>query len=135
MIIYKAPDEFLLKFYQWACADYRREIEEGFPLLRGIENRTTYGLLGLMQSLPKAKQAALASGLLKRFHTRAVEILGQKILPQEQQLIEQWQKCFGVINHLEQKRMAAARNLGASLDRKERMKILGHIRKELHEPY
>jgi hypothetical protein len=55
MVIYKAPDEFLVKLYEWARADFRREIEEGFPLLRGIENRTTYGIIGIMESLPKAK--------------------------------------------------------------------------------
>ncbi|HEY7326344.1 MAG TPA: hypothetical protein VH592_01795 [Gemmataceae bacterium] len=133
--IYKAPDEFVVKLYQWSCADFRREIEEGFPLLRGVENRTSYGLVGLMESLPKDKQFAFASFLLQRFHQRAIEILGEKRVTIEQPILEQWNQIFQVINHREQERLQRERTLGPLLKGKEKAAIVRRVRQELHEPY
>jgi hypothetical protein len=135
MIILKAPDEFVVKLYRWACADFRREMEEGFPLLRGIENPTTYGLLSVMESLPQAKRFILASGLLKRFHTRAVEILGEEISAEQHELFGLFSKSFEVSNRLQRERWDTARKVGPMLERKQRKKIPDHVKKELHEPF
>lgn len=135
MIILKAPDEFIAKLYRWACADFRREIDEGFPLLRGIENPTTYGLLTVKESLPQAKRSILASGLLKRFHTRAVELLGEKISAEEHELVELFTKSFESINRRQRERWDTAGNLGPVLEPRQRKTIPAHVRKELHEPF
>jgi hypothetical protein len=135
MIIYKAPDEFLLKLYRWACADFQREMEEGFPLLRGIENPTTYGLLSVMESLPRDKRVILASGLLLRFHTRAAEVLGEKISAEQRELFEPFFKSFEASNRLLRARWDAAPKLGPELERKQRKKLVGRVKTELHEPY
>jgi len=134
MIIHKAPDAFVVSLYGWACADFRREIEEGFPLLRGVENPTTYGLLSVMESLPNARRLLLASGLLKRFHPRAVEILGEKISTEEHELIELFLKSFASTPLLRE-RWARAPKLGPPLERKQRKKIVEQVKKELREPY
>jgi hypothetical protein len=135
LTVYKAPDEFLVKLYRWARADFQREIDEGFPLLRGIDGRTTYGLLGLMESLPAAERLAFVSFLLRRFHQRAAEVLGERETGDERRFQEMFSNTFQTINHLEQQRLEQARGLGPLLEGKERDAIIKRVREELHEPH
>jgi hypothetical protein len=134
MNILKAPDEFVAKLYRWSCQDFQREMDEGFPLLRGIEGPTTYCLLSLLESLPKDKRLVLVSGLLKRFHTRAVALLGETVSAEQQELFERFSKSFEVVNRLQRERWDAARKLGPPLEPKQRMKIVDCVKNELHEP-
>jgi hypothetical protein len=135
MNILKAPDEFVLKLYRWACADFQRELDEGFPLLRGIENPTTYCLLTLMESLPKDKRLLLVSGLLKRFHVRAAQLLGETISAEENEFFERLSNSFAVVNSFQQQRWEAARKFGPPLEPKQRKKIVQKVKSELHEPW
>ncbi len=134
-IAYRAPDEFLVKLYQWARADFHREMAEGFPLLRGIDNRTTYGLLGLMEPLPAAERLAFARFLLRRSHQRAAEVLGEKDTGDERRFQEMFSNTFGVLSHLERERQQKAMGLGPLLEGKARDAIIQRVKEELHEPY
>jgi hypothetical protein len=135
MNILKAPDEFVVKLYRWACADFQREMEEGFPLIKGIESPTTYCLLTLMDSLSKDKRLIFASGLLKRFHIRAVQLLGDTISAEQHGLFERLSSSFAVTNPLLRQRWDTAPKLGPTLEPKQRRKIIDRVRDELHEPY
>jgi hypothetical protein len=134
-IVYKAPDEFLVKLYRWARADFQREIDADFPLLRGVEGRTTYGLLSLMESLPAAERPPFVSFLLRRAHQRAAEVLGERGAGDEGRFQELFSNTFQTINHFEQERQERARGLGPLLEGKARDAIIQRVREELREPH
>ncbi len=135
MIIYKAPDEFLVRFYRWSCADFRREIDQGFPLFGLlVPDLTVYRLLALMESLPPARQTILASALLKRSHARAVEILGEQQSEEEKHHEELFINAMGAASHFETTRWQSSKVPGSELDRKERKLLLVHVKKEFNKP-
>jgi hypothetical protein len=133
---YMVPDELLVRLYRWARADFQREIEEGFPLIREVDGRTTYALLGVMESLSEPERSRLASYLLKRHHQRAVEVLGEDHTTDGQEVFEQeLANAFRVINHFEQERAQRAQSLGRLLGGYQvRQAVIKQLKKELVEP-
>ncbi len=67
-------DQFLVRFYNWAKEDSRREFTEGFPFIRQIRNLATLRFLHFAESLQKRERTVLSSALLKRSHQRAIEL-------------------------------------------------------------
>lgn len=88
MDLEKAKDEFAVRYYQWAMEDFRREMREGFPLLRKIKGSASLRLVTLMQSLGQDEQILLSSGLVKRFHRRATNLLKEPLTAQEDSLCQ-----------------------------------------------
>src|ERR1700722_9795978 len=77
MIFSQAKQEFQIRYYEWATAEFEREIHESFPKLRLFTTGPISQLYQFMQGIDGGKQLLLAHALLKRFHPDAVEALGQ----------------------------------------------------------
>jgi hypothetical protein len=68
-------DEFLVRFYHWSTEFSRHEFGGDFPIIGRIKSPTVQRLLSFARSLNGEERFVLCSALLKRFHTRAVEVL------------------------------------------------------------
>ena len=53
------------RFYQWALLDFRREIEQEFPLLRRVADPTPMRVIAIMNSRPREEQFRLCSCLVR----------------------------------------------------------------------
>lgn len=82
MDVYQARQEFNIRYYRWACADFEREIEESFPSFRSFKDGSPRKTCQFMQRLNKEQQLALAYALLHRFHPLAVQALGVSCSPE-----------------------------------------------------
>jgi hypothetical protein len=76
--------EFSLRYYRWALQDFKREIAEGFPFLKGFKTGPPAAVVEMMSRSTRGEQLALASALLKRFHKNAVEAAGDQITAEEE---------------------------------------------------
>ena len=83
-------DQFLVRFYQWARKDMVRESREGFPFVRRIANPAASRFLEFAISLREPDASAFYSGIVKRAHRRAVELLREFPSPEEMSLLEQY---------------------------------------------
>jgi hypothetical protein len=117
----RAQDKFALNFYRWAQAEFAREIAEEFPVIRRIQHPMPLEFLTKMQTLAQSARQLLASALLKRAHSRAVQLSGEVISAEEAQLLESWYRpvviSTGIGRGTERK---------ASLNRQSFRKLLRH---------
>jgi hypothetical protein len=79
-----AQAEFKLRYYRWALQDFRREIDESFPFLKGFKTGSPADVLESMSGRSRSEQLTLASALVKRFHKDAVEAAGDQMTPEEE---------------------------------------------------
>ena len=90
MDIQEVYNQFTIRYYHWAQADFQREIASGFPLLRQIKDKyLLLRVLPTIESLPVEDQYHLASALVKRFHAKAVKLLNTEMTEKEK-LLYQW---------------------------------------------
>jgi hypothetical protein len=85
-------DEFLVRFYQWARQDMLRESREGFPFVRRIANPVARRFVEFAASLKEPDAFAFYSGIVKRAHRRAVELLQNRPTPEETAVLEQYKE-------------------------------------------
>lgn len=71
-----AADEFAVRYYRWALADARREVEENFPLLRAVKAALPMRAVAYLESLAGDERLRAATALVKRNHRRAVALTG-----------------------------------------------------------
>ncbi len=83
MAFSEAQQEFRIRYYWWATAEFEREIHESFPNLRLFKAGPISQLYQFMQRIDGGKQLVLAHALLKRFHPDAVEALAQSCSAEE----------------------------------------------------
>jgi hypothetical protein len=83
MTFSKAQQEFQIRYYWWATAEFEREIHESFPNLRLFKAGPISQLYQFMQGIDGGKQLVLAHALLKRFHPDAVKALAQSCSAEE----------------------------------------------------
>ena len=69
-------DEFAVRYYRWALADARREVEENFPLLRTVKAALPMRAVAYLESLAGDERLQAATALVKRNHRRAVALTG-----------------------------------------------------------
>jgi len=81
-----AQQEFRIRYYLWAISEFEREINESFPTMRLFKAAWTYETYQFMQQLTKSDQLVLAHSLLKRFHSNAVQALGESCSAEEELL-------------------------------------------------
>jgi len=86
-------DQFLVRFYDWAKEDARREFSEGFPFIRQIRNLATLRFLHFAESLEKRERTVFSSALLKRSHQRAVELQQDFPSAEETALLDRYSNC------------------------------------------
>jgi len=75
--------EFNSRYYRWALKDFKREIDEDFPFLKGFKTGSPVEVLEMMSNRNRSEQLALASALVKRFHKEGVEAAGDRMTADE----------------------------------------------------
>jgi hypothetical protein len=108
MTFSKAQQEFQIRYYWWATAEFEREIHESCPNLRLFKAGPISQLYQFMRRIDRGKQLVLAHGLLKRFHPDAVRALAQSCSAEESALRDEFDE-FG--------RKADVREAGTSAKR------------------
>jgi hypothetical protein len=73
-----------VRYYRWALQDFKREIDEDFPFLKGFKTGPPLEVLQMMSSRNRSEQLALASALVKRFHKEGLEAAGERITADEE---------------------------------------------------
>jgi hypothetical protein len=86
-------DEFLVRFYRWSTEFSRHEFDGDFPIVGRIKSPTVQRLLSFARSLKGEERFLLCSALLKRFHTRAAEILDDFPSTEETALLSRYSEA------------------------------------------
>lgn len=84
----KARDEFALIFYRWAQADAKRQAAQQFPLFAFLRDPLAANYVKTYQTLTGNEKVRFLDGMVKRTHQRAVEISGEFITNEEQEVVE-----------------------------------------------
>src|ERR1039458_8735876 len=92
MTFSKAKQEFAVRYYLWGQSEFKKEIDESFPILRSFKAGIFGKRYRFMQQLDRREQLVLASGLLKRSNPDAVEALSENFTPEENALLTQLQE-------------------------------------------
>lgn len=82
-------DRIAERMYRLALEEFHEQVATGYPRLRQIQSIHVSGLLRFVLGLELPKQHALASGLIKRFHTRAVSLTAESPTPEEMALVSE----------------------------------------------
>jgi len=85
----KAKQEFAVRYYLWGQSEFKKEIEESFPIMRSFKAGRFGKHYRFMQQLDRREQLVLASGLLKKDNPDAVEALNESFTPEENALLIQ----------------------------------------------
>jgi hypothetical protein len=80
--------EFALRLYRWAGAEWKSELASDCARLMAVPSRTLRRVAERLLALPTSDRERAAAGLLKRFHSEAVTALGDRVLPEEQALVD-----------------------------------------------
>ena len=86
-------DLWAVRYYEWSRRRTEEEFRMGFRLLSLVLGRIAFQLIEYAATLDDARRKQLQVALPKRFHGRALSILGEKIDPGEADLID------GFLNH------------------------------------
>ena len=89
MTFSEAKQEFAVRHYLWGQFEFKREIDESFPLMRSFKAGRIWKRYRFMQQIDEREQLILASGLLKRANPDAVQALGESFTPDEETLLAQ----------------------------------------------
>jgi hypothetical protein len=86
MTFNEAQAEFAVRYYRWARGEFRREIEQGFPVLKRLKTRPSSLCLHWMAKLTPENQLKFGDGLAKRFRKEALQSTGEGL--------DDWQKAL-----------------------------------------
>ena len=87
-------NEFALRFYGWALRDARREFEQGFPFLNRIRSNVAVAFVDFVKKLPQDDWAIFRDALIKRTHHGALVLMGEKMMPTEEELLERFRAAM-----------------------------------------
>jgi hypothetical protein len=87
MTFSKAKQEFAIRHYLWGQSEFKKEIEESFPIMRSFKAGRFGKRYRFIQQLDRTEQLILASGLLKRANPDAVQALGESFTSGEEALL------------------------------------------------
>lgn len=93
MRVDEANDEFSVRYYRWALDDARKEVTNSMPLLRSLNTTLALRAVALLDALDDADRQVAATGLVKRFHPRAVEITREALTPAETFHVRRWESA------------------------------------------
>jgi hypothetical protein len=78
-----SQDEFALRYYRWSLLDSKRELDEGFPLVRLIRSSVASLFLEYAENLPEKEVRDLMAGGIKHLNPRGAELAGDSISEDE----------------------------------------------------
>jgi len=87
----------MVRYYRWALDDARREVQEGFPLLRGVKSTLVIRALGFLESFAEVERPRVATSLVKRSHRRAVGLTADSWGPEEEQVNRDYQDAMRIL--------------------------------------
>jgi hypothetical protein len=82
-------EPFLIRFYEWAAAEWEREIPAGLTRLKTLPCRALLTAAAVLDRRSKDEQHRIAGVLLKKFHPEWCSLLGRAATPEEGALFEQ----------------------------------------------
>lgn len=81
--------QFAINYYQWAKADFRREFDEGFPILSRLPCSASLNVPEFVATLPDDEQWRFALALLRRGrHRQGAELCGEFLSEKEHELLD-----------------------------------------------
>jgi len=84
MELEQTQEEFMVRYYRWALHDAQREVQEGFPFLRAIQDELVFNLLAFMDTLLEEDQVRYLLARVKLRHQKAVEVTGEYLRGEEE---------------------------------------------------
>jgi hypothetical protein len=85
----RARDAFAIAYLKWALQDAKKQSASGFPLLALLRDGLAREYVRFWAALSEERRDIFVSGMVKRFHKRAMELTGMTMSPEENRLIEQ----------------------------------------------
>ncbi len=83
--------QFVVSYYQWAKDQFRREFDEGFPILSKLRCSTSLTVREFISTLPDDQQWRFALALLRRGrHYEAAELCGEPLSHEERELLHSY---------------------------------------------
>lgn len=79
--------KFVVAYYRWAAAQWQREFDGDFPLVRAVRNPNNADIIEIFRALPAPKADRFAQLLVRRAHSEAMTLLGQEFTPPEVSLL------------------------------------------------
>lgn len=83
----QARDDFALAFYRWSQADAEKQAMTGFPLFALLRDSLAERYLGVYKKSPPGKRSKFLQAMIKRTHSRALELATERITEAERDLI------------------------------------------------
>jgi hypothetical protein len=81
-----------INYYQWAKSEFRREFDEGFPLLSTLRCRASLTVHEFISTLPDDEQWRFALALLRRgVHREAAKLCGEPLSDMERELLDRYE--------------------------------------------
>lgn len=81
-------DRFLVQYYRWALAEMQKEILADLSRVRRVKGTSAQKYVRFIGSLKPNAVFPAAAALVKRYHKRALELVGQTLNPEDQQWID-----------------------------------------------
>jgi len=113
-----AQREFNVRYYRWALQDWRREIEQGFPLLKTFKGGPAWYALDMMSRMAIDQQHLFGRALAKRFHRHAVQVTQETVTLNEEEMCRQYCQRVDLSPSelsLHQRELAGERNVYANV--------------------
>jgi len=86
----QAQEEFAVRYYRWAQADWQREAMESFGLLRGVRSSLAFSALRFIDELQPEEQPQYFTVFTKKGHPLAARITGQMLSAGEEELFQRF---------------------------------------------
>jgi hypothetical protein len=78
---------FVVAYYRWAAAQWQRELDGDFPLVRAVRNPNNADVIEIFRALPAPKADRFAQLLVRRAHSEAMKLLEQEFTAPEVSLL------------------------------------------------
>ncbi len=90
-----AKGELEVRLFRYALEEWRRELSNGFSLLRMVSRNSAVNTIEFLNALPEDETSQLARALTKRFHKAACIRLGEPITSEEASLLKRLEAARG----------------------------------------
>lgn len=89
-------DRFLVQYYRWALDETRKELLADLPRVRRVKGGLAQKYVRFIGSLKPNAVFPAATALVRRYHKRALEVMGEKLNEEDQGWIDVFLKFEGI---------------------------------------
>src|SRR6266404_4120942 len=92
MDLQRAHNALRLRLYEWATADFLRELRTGCPLLStlGLHNRRVAAFISWARTIEPEERDSMARSLLRLVHEEAAALKGETVTPADRSWNQQF---------------------------------------------